>query len=410
MKTPSQSGSDGRVPGPPEKRLRIGKPAAGLAVAALVAFVAVAGLACWKRCGGGAPALALQPPAGAPRQEGALRQGPPPSPNEGLFVGEAFEGTFLQLWQEHTTWAQERWAAEFAQLRRAGMKMVVVQWTQYDELDFTAPGPDRTSPLDRVVAAADAAGMDLCVGLSLRKSWWKADCFRAPYMREELARNRQLATRLYPLLRGHRCFYGWYIPHEITDVGAEGDCGAEVRSFFGALTGHLNALDALKPIMASGYTDRDRANLVHFVTWWTLFLRESGVDVLVFQDGAGLARKAPWPSVAPLIDALCALAGEVGTDVWLVGEVFAQTHGQPIDEGGFKAEPAEFARVRQQLDLLGAFKRRLLAYSYFDYMRPSAGGAASRLFDEYVSFADARAAARSNSAAARTPAIEGNVP
>ncbi len=396
---------------PSEKPSVLWNAAGRLASITLVAVVAVMLFSCRKKDAGG------QPPdeSCAPKLMMESRQGAtpvsPPSPNEWLFVGDAFEGTFVQLWREHAAWTQARWETEFVQLRRAGMKIVVVQWIQYDELDFTAPGPDRTSPLDRVVAAADAVGIELCVGLSLRTSWWKADCFRAPYMQEELARNRQLAARLYPLLRGHRSFYGWYIPHEVTDIGTEGESDAEVRSFFSELTAHLNALDALKPILASGYTDRDRADRVHFVIWWTLFLSESGIDVLVFQDGAGLARKAPWPEVEPWIDALCTVADEVGRDVWLVGEVFNQTHGQPVDDQGFQAEPAGFGRVWQQLDMLGTFKKRLLAYSYFDYMRPSASPAAAALFDEYVRFADARATARKASpAAVRPPATAGSAP
>lgn len=291
------------------------------------------------------------------------------------------------------------------------MKLVVIQWVQHDELDFTRPGSDQTSPLDRAVAAADTIGIDLCIGLSLRKSWWQTEYFRTPYMQEELERNRQLATRLYPLLRGHRAFYGWYIPHEITDIGIESGDGAEVRSFFRGLTTHLNDIDPLKPILASGYTDRDRAQLVHFVTWWTMFLQDAGIDVLVFQDGAGLARKAPWTDIAQWIDALNSVVNEVGGNLWLVGELFSQTHGQPIDDKGFQAESADFGRVRQQLDLLSKFKKRILAYSYFDYMRPSANPAAAALFDEYVRFTDARAAARQSSAGeSNRPVTAGSAP
>ena len=409
MKTFLPNCSNGRGCVSSDMRSLFTKPGIRLVICQLIAVICVMVLSCRKNdeadqtpaesCAPSQAAVENPPVGEVSRQQPPLPV-PPPSPNEWLFVGDAFEGTFVQLWQEHTTWTRERWEKEFSQLRRAGMKMVVVQWVQHDELDFTTPGPDLTSPLDRVVAAADTIGIDLCVGLSLRKSWWQVDSFRAPYMQEELARNRQLAARLYPLLRGHRCFYGWYIPHEITDIETGGESDGEVRSFFSELTKDLNAIDPLKPILASGYTDRDRAEIVHFVTWWTLFLKESGVDVLVFQDGAGLARKAPWKDIAPWIDALCTVAGEVGCDVWLVGEVFNQTHGKPIDDGGFQATPADIGRVRQQLDLLGKSKKRLLAYNYFDYMRPSASSAAATLFDEYVRLVDARAASRQSSSGA----------
>ena len=333
----------------------------------------------------------------------------PASPNEWLFVGDAFEGTFLQLWQEHWTWTHQRWRTEFSNLRRLGMKIVIVQWVQHDDANFCTADDGQVSTLDRIVAAADEARIDLYVGLSLRTSWWSADSFRPPYMLEELRRNEKLADKLYLRLRNHESFAGWYIPHEVTDIGVDGDRQGPVLKFFADLTGHLNSLDRFKPILAAGYTDRETATLVHFVTWWTLFLRESGVDVLVFQDGAGLSRKVPWQNVLPLVDALDSVAKELDGEIWLVGETFSQTHGLPLDEGGFQAVPADITRVRQQIVALGRFQKRLLAYSYFDYMRPSASAEAARLFESYRQFVDetSRSASRPASTRPTTGPISG---
>src|SRR5258706_9763 len=92
------------------------------------------------------------------------------------------------------------------------------------------------------------------------------------------------------------------------------------------------------------------------VAWRTIFLREAGVDIVLFQDGAGIRPQESWRNVLPLIEALVQVAEEFGTELWLVPEVFTQTHGQPVDDKPFAAEPADYARVRQQLDGLGKSK------------------------------------------------------
>ena len=302
-----------------------------------------------------------------------------------LFVGDAFEGTFLQLTREHRSWTDSQWRSELDNLRRIGIKIVIVQWSQYDETDFTVADGHK-SPIEEIAAAADEQDMDLYAGLSLRKSWGLAESFTKKYMAEEQARNTRIADRLHTLLGPHRSFRGWYIPHEVSDLDSASDHQDMTCEFFRKLRHHLNELDDLKPVLATGYTDPDKAKLVHFVWFWTQFLNEAGIDILLFQDGAGIPRRAKWHDNLVFVEALVSLSAEFENEVWLVAETFTQTHGRPADDQPFAAKPADIARVRQQIEALSKFKKRLVAYSYFDYMRPSGGEAAARLYEGYRKF------------------------
>ncbi|MFI5380949.1 MAG: DUF4434 domain-containing protein [Tepidisphaerales bacterium] len=327
---------------------------------------------------------ATSPPAGAAqaRPARATTRAAPASP--WLFVGDAFEGTFLQLTKEHFAWTDSQWRSEFDNLRRIGIKIVIVQWSQYDAADFTV-ADGRKSPIEQIAAAADEKGMELYAGLSLRKSWWLEETFTKKYMAEELTRNTRMADRLHALLASHASFCGWYIPHEVSDLDYANDHQAMTRAFFHQLAAHLNKLDKLKPVLAAGYTDPDKSELVHFAWFWTLFLNEAGIDILLFQDGAGIPRQAKWEENLSFAEAIVSLGQEFedSTEIWLVAETFTQIHGQPVDDQPFAAKPADITRVRQQVESLSKLKKRLVAYSYFDYMRPSAGEPATRLYDGY---------------------------
>jgi hypothetical protein len=316
----------------------------------------------------------------------------PATPDSSLFVGDSLEGTFLQLHQEHRKWPEAKWRGEFEQASRLGMKVLILQWVQHEQVDFAEKDRDQRSCLEEIMGAADAQGMGVYVGLSLRNSWWKAGSFTAQYMAEELDRNKRLAERLYPMVKQHPCFRGWYIPHEVTDLENSGAEQESVIHFFSELTAQVHKVDPLKPILASGYTDPGRAKLVHFISWWTIFLREAGVDIVLFQDGAGIHPQGSWRNVLPLIEALVQVAEEFGNELWLVPEIFTQTHGQPVDDKPFAAEPADYARVRQQLDGLGKSKLRLIAYTYFDYMRPEASAQAKGLYEATQRYVDEKAA------------------
>lgn len=272
------------------------------------------------------------------------------------------------------------------------MKLLIVQWTQHEESDFSDRKKDRNSCLEKILAVADEQRFDLYVGLSLRRSWWRAESFTRKYASEELARNTTLADRLHPILKKHPSFRGWYVPHEVTDIDNGGEEQNAVVKFFAALTRHLHTLDSLKPVLAAAYSDPAKTKLVHFVSWWTIFIRESGVDIFLFQDGAGLKRQHDWRQGLSLIEALGALHDEFASELWLVPELFTQVHGEPVDSKPFEAHPADVGRVREQLEALAKHNRRLIGYSYFDYMDPDEGEPATRLYEAMRKHVEERAA------------------
>jgi hypothetical protein len=304
--------------------------------------------------------------------------------DEWLFTGDALEGTFLQLNIVHRGWTDERWRAELANLRRIGMRSLILQWAEYDDVSFVTDGGGAgPSTIERILAIAGELGLECHIGLSLRSSWYQVEQVTPAYLEQELTRNIRTAEQLQAKLRGAPGFAGWYVPHEVS-VSLYTEPQRElILGFMEALTRRLKQLDALKPILASGYTDPTAIHLARFTLRWEELLYRSGVDVWLFQDGAGTAREGDWRKILPYLEAMTIVEEESTSEVWFVAELFTQTAGPPLNQGPFRAVPAEISRVREQMAALGALKRKLIAFSYFDYMRPSAGAEAAKLFDAY---------------------------
>jgi hypothetical protein len=326
----------------------------------------------------------------APAAGGSSRSAVHPAPTapaarsvgEGLFTGDAFEGTFLQLTVGHRTWSQQQWRAELDSLSKLGFDTLVLQWSVYDDVSFIEDEGAGPSTVERILAAADEVGFDCYLGLSLRTSWWKAREITEQILEEELSRNIEAARRLYPRVESFQSFRGWYIPHEVTELISADEQRESIIEFFSRLSASLKNLNPLKSILASGYTDPRQANLVRFVLRWAEFLDRAGIDVFVFQDGAG-ARGRDWRAILPFVEAVAILDEAFVGDVWLLAEAFDQTRGPPLDDEPFQARPAPIERIREQLDALGHFRKKLIVFSYFEYMRPGGSESATQLSDAY---------------------------
>ena len=319
------------------------------------------------------------------------------SVDEWLYTGDAFEGTFIQPADEHRRWPLKQWRKEMIDLRRVGSDTVIIQWAEFDDQDFMVPDGDGMCLVERIVLAADEAEVDVYVGLSLREAWYDTRHMTMGFMRREYTRCERVADWLYPRLKQYDSFRGWYIPHEVCGLSYTRDQRLLVLTFYKQLTAYLNGLDPLKVVLASGYTNHDTSSLLQFAKWYKMFLEDSGVDVLIFQDGAGLSGRTEWRNILPFADALVSLRKkQFKGDVWLLAEIFTQTAGEPLDNRSFAAEPADFERVREQLDGLGMMGTKLVVYSYFAYMRPSAGKAQAELYEAYMRYINQKIAKASS--------------
>ena len=306
---------------------------------------------------------------------------------EFLFIGDAFDTTFLQPTVAHREWSPARWKEEFLNMSRIGIKSLVVQWSQYDRVSFVAGRPGQDSLLQRIMAAAEETNLDMYVGLSLSQAWMKPQDLNLDLMRTELEENRALSQQIYPQLKSYQYVRGWYIPQELTDLFYVEPQRELILRFFAELTAHLRQLDPTKLVLASGYTSPAQNHLTRFKMWWMRVFDETGIDVLIFQDAAGTVAQGSWQAMYPYLEAISMIDDEYFSgDVWFLAEVFTQVDGPDVNNKPFRAVPADFKRVKQQLEMLSRFGKHMVSYSYFPYMQTGGEPDAEVLYEAYRAY------------------------
>lgn len=308
-----------------------------------------------------------------------------------LYVGDVFDVSFLQPTVAHNAWSASQWTEEFARMQQLGTRELIVQWSQYDNVVFYSEDGKQDSLLHRVASAAAETGLDFYVGLALNSDWAKPQTLDAQKINQALKENKRVSTIIQQHFGKHPNFRGWYIPQEITDVFYTGDQRELILRFFSELTGFLREFDTLKPIIASGYTSPDKSHLVKFTIWWMSVFDRSGIDILLFQDGAGTPNQQKWDAVAPYIEAISIIDDEYFSgEVWFVAEIFTQLDGPDVNNKPFRAVPADFERISRQLKMLGRLGKKMASYAYFPYMQPNSGEPANRLYQQYKNFVENR--------------------
>jgi hypothetical protein len=272
--------------------------------------------------------------------------------------------TFLQWWASHRDWEESRWVALFGYLRQLGVEELVVQWTRYDDLDFTPL-------LERTLAMAEDHRMRVWVGLAQESTWWR-DVEGGPgaaleTLRRVGAQCSGQGRALMALCRRRKAFRGWYLPFEFEDenwneasiVGVQGELRRLRRE--------------LRPLAVSGFTNR-RLGPAVLARWWRAVAR-GGVDEVFFQDGIGAGKMTLdlWPAY------LRALEDALGKRLRVVVELF--------ESAGEQMGPAPVERIQHQVELARRLSRgHLAAFSMPEYLTPLGGPGAARNFQQYLDF------------------------
>ncbi len=302
--------------------------------------------------------------------------------------GPRLQGTFLQLTEAHSRWKEADWAKLFGYFKQLQLSQLVIQWTVYDDLAFfqgenfrQMPNP----PLPIILKLADAAGLQVMVGLATDSGYWDK-VGRDPelvkiFLRRLRLRDEAIVGQLAPQLKDHPSFRGWYIPEEIDDINWQEASARKV--LFAHLQELSAALHKAAPgrVAISGFTN-GRTDPKSLARFWQSLLEETGIDDLLFQDGVG-AKKLLVEEVPVYLESLRqAVPPGSGRKLQVVVELFRQVSERP-----FRAQAAPWDRVKRQLEIAARYANGgILAFSVPEYMTPTAGPEANKLFRAYLNY------------------------
>jgi len=256
---------------------------------------------------------------------------------------EQVDGTFLQPWLEHLSWTASDWQRSMKLARRAGCRQLVLQWAGIlggEEGDWQLSD----TSLALLFKAADGAGIDVRVGLPFEHAWWQAiggdDAQLRAFFSGSLQRARDWLQQSRLPLRNR--FAGWYLPYELEQY--HWTSPARLQWLRDWLHGLQEAAQQRGGDCAiSTYYSRLPGN-GKLTALWAYLLEELELRPMV-QDGVGAAGEANLHALEPLL----ALFRQRGIGFDVIVELFHQ-HPDTIGDGSdFKAESADFNRVKRQL-------------------------------------------------------------
>ena len=300
------------------------------------------------------------------------------------------QGSYIQLLDEHSRWSSLKWQALFDHLAALQVEYVVVQWSAFDRRPFyrAVPVPSAPDmPIESIIHMAYASGMRVLIGLSHDSSYWTrvARSDRRAFLAERLRINRQAALDLRPVVAAHPAFAGWYITEEIDDINWT-DPGDRLALFnyLRELSSHLRKLTPNSHVGVSGFVNRrtDPHTLSDF--WIELLARAPGIDQVYFQDGIGVD-KVTIAELPRYYGAMRDATTAAGRELVPVVEAFRQTAGPPISKGEFKAVPTTMRRLNDQIAIANSYAPRHVVFGVPEYMTPSGGETAARLYQQYRS-------------------------
>jgi hypothetical protein len=299
------------------------------------------------------------------------------------------DGTFIQLLEQNGDWNRARWERLFDSFQALGLKQIVIQWTLQDNRAFfttktfeQVPQP----PLETILELAEARGIELYLGLAADSSYW--EMIKQSLARQEEYLNRlrwkseRVAQEVAPVATRYNAFKGWYIPEEIDDLTWRPPKARVLLLYrhLKQLSGFLKKLTPRGKVVLSSFSHA-RMDPDSYEAFLHDLLREASVDILLFQDGAGVA-KLPGELVPLYLKAARNAADANGKKLQVVVELFAE-----VSESPFKAIPAPIPRIIQQLQMAAGYATDgINSFSIPDYMSHEGGAAAMELLRDYQKY------------------------
>jgi hypothetical protein len=236
-----------------------------------------------------------------------------------------------------------------------------------------------------ILKLADAAGMQVWVGLTHDSGFWEK-INRDPelvktFLTRLRLRDETLVGQLLPQLKDHPSFRGWYIPEEVDDINWQEEPAQRVLfGYLRELSAYLHKAAPGSRVAISGFSN-GRIDPKAFGRFWQKMLGEASIDDVLFQDGVGAGKLLP-EEVPVYLEALRQTVQSQARQLQVVVELFHQVSTSP-----FRAQSASWDRVAHQLEIAARYSTGgVLAFSVPEYLTPRGGPEADKLFKSYLKY------------------------
>ena len=270
-------------------------------------------------------------------------------------------------------WSQAQWAAEFGYMKTLGMNTAIMAHTingttAYYPTSMSGFTPVATASTDftNMMNAADAAGMEMHLGLSLDEgewyNWWPADTSYSTKLRE---RSMTMIDELISLYGNHSSLKGIYFPQELDNARFVSSTNRDilVNNLLKPISDHVHAVRPDLLFSDAPFYNPTAQQPAEYQVWWTQVLNACpNFDLVIPQDGIGAnPSKITFPVIASYFSALQGACNATGRKLWSDLEMFESTSNY---------EPPPIDRTLQQLSTEAPYVEKFVVWAWI-YCSPN---------------------------------------
>lgn len=289
------------------------------------------------------------------------------------------DGTFFEFLHHNTAegkywndalnrFTAEDWQKKVKEIADIGMEYIVLMATAlYDKCYFKSsvypfadiPCPD---PIEALLSAADEYGIKVFLGNGFYGDWRKA----GNNIKDErvIARSFKAMEELTALYSHHKSFYGWYFPDETCIIL---HFSKDFVRYVNRCSAFCKELTADKKTLIAPFG----TNLALTNKAYVRNLMELDVDFIAYQDEVGV-KKTPVGRTEKIFERLRKAHDKAGrAELWADIELF--TFEGAVYNSALL--PADFSRVKRQIENVSPYCDKILCYQYPGLMNPAASEA-----------------------------------
>ena len=306
------------------------------------------------------------------------------------------DGTFFEFQHHNTaegkywnpalgTFTAENWRQKVAEIADLGMEYIVIMATAlYEQCFFTSSVYPKTEticsdPIEEILSEADERNVKVFLGNGFYGNWRKAAYNITS--KEVINRSFKAMEELTALYGHHKSFYGWYFPDETCIIL---NYSKKFTDYVNLCSGVCHSLTPDKKTLIAPYG----TNLAYTNSRFVHTLAELDVDFIAYQDEVGV-RKTKVDRTARIFERLRKAHDKAGrAELWADIELF-DFEGMVYQSALI---PADFERVKKQLENVAPYADKILCYQYQGMMNPknslcfSGHESSSKLYEDYINY------------------------
>lgn len=289
-------------------------------------------------------------------------------------MNRKIDGTFFEFCHHNTAEGKywnpalekfigEDWRQKIREISELGMEYIVVMATAlYEKCYFKSsvfPFAEVScaDPIEEILSEADACGVKVFLGNGFYGDWRKAN--QNITSKEVIDRSFKAMEELTALYAHHKSFYGWYFPDETCIILR---FSKDFMKYVNMCSAFARSLTPDKKTLIAPYG----TNLVWANNKFIRQLAELDVDFIAYQDEVGV-RKTKVDNTERLFEKLRVAHDKAGrSQLWADIELF------DFEGMVYKSAliPADFERVKKQIENVAPYVDKILAYQYLGLMNP----------------------------------------